>query len=347
MSTLEGLGLVLQKRSHRLRALRAGGAGAGDAGEEALPLVVEMGATETVMRRPSTQDDGALVVAPAPAPAEAVLQPKPAQPPPSARRCLPPYCYDRGWALGFAVFIVGNVGDFTALGLTQQSTVSLIGGWTLCVNAMLAPWLLNEAFRPRIDAPAILAILAGLAVILAVCEPGNGANRAATGSCAEASRLVRRWRAPVSAAYLACVAAGGVCLTVLARKGVKRSFPFLGAVVASVTIVTAKVASEAIDCALSNDSRRPSSSDGFAIAMLTIVFAMSLPLQIHLINVSLTKNDALYHIPAFFVLWNLLSILSSAAVYEEIRITAESWAILVAGVACLFVGVALVASRGV
>ena len=81
--------------------------------------------------------------------------------------------------------------------------------------------------------------------------------------------------------------------------------------------------------------------------LLTIAFAMSLPLQIHLINVSVTKNDALYHIPAFFVLWNLLSILSSAAVYEEIRITAESWAILVAGVACLFVGVALVASRGV
>ncbi|XRB03129.1 magnesium transporter [Pycnococcus provasolii] len=88
-------------------------------------------------------------------------------------------------------------------------------------------------------------------------------------------------------------------------------------------------------------------------------------MQIHAINVSLGHNDALYHIPSFFVLWNLLSIMSSAVVYEEIKLgsrdgesfyffgmsltspdpLASAWALFVLGVGSLFLGVYLVASR--
>ena len=276
---------------------------------------------------------------------------------------LPAYMYERAWIVGFAVFLVGNIGDFAALGLTQQSTVSLIGGWALCVNAMVAPLLLNESFHVSSDLPAIVAILLGLFLTIAVCEPGADTTHAG-GPCAETSRLVARWRKPAASLYITFVMLGGFSLLALVRRGVVRAYPFLGAVVGAVTILTAKVASESIDCVLSGENHL-TPSEGATVALLTCIFAVSLPMQIHAINVSLGHNDALYHIPSFFVLWNLLSIMSSAVVYEEIKLgsrdgesfyffgmsltspdpLASAWALFVLGVGSLFLGVYLAASR--
>mmetsp|Transcript_97181 Transcript_97181/g.153841 ORF Transcript_97181/g.153841 Transcript_97181/m.153841 type:complete len:136 (+) Transcript_97181:1-408(+) len=71
-----------------------------------------------------------------------------------------------------------------------------------------------------------------------------------------------------------------------------------------------------------------------------------MPLQIHYINISLSLNDALFHIPMYFVIWNLLSIVTGALVYKEMSDFEErSWFLFPAGVVLLFVGVVMSAQR--
>ena len=52
------------------------------------------------------------------------------------------------WWGGFAVFLVGNVCDFVALGLAGQSVVSICGSMSMVSNALTAR-LFGDAATPR------------------------------------------------------------------------------------------------------------------------------------------------------------------------------------------------------
>merc|ERR1712194_884178 len=61
---------------------------------------------------------------------------------------------------------------------------------------------------------------------------------------------------------------------------------------------------------------------------------------------SLSLNDALFHIPLYFVVWNLFSIATSAIVYEEFaEFGARSFILFPSGVTLLFAGVIMAAKR--
>ena len=61
-----------------------------------------------------------------------------------------------------------------------------------------------------------------------------------------------------------------------------------------------------------------------------------------LINMSLALNDALMHIPNFYVFWNLGSIISGAIFYQELaELTSKDIAIFFSGVVVLIVAVTL------
>ena len=80
-------------------------------------------------------------------------------------------------------------------------------------------------------------------------------------------------------------------------------------------------------------------TDPFVI-VIVLVFVVSLPLQIFLINASLAVNDLLYHIPNFYVFWNVGNILTGAIFYEETtHFSGQNWALFLSGVAILFVGI--------
>jgi len=53
------------------------------------------------------------------------------------------------------------------------------------------------------------------------------------------------------------------------------------------------------------------------VFVIILVFLVLLPLQIYLINASLAVNNILYHIPNFYVFWNVGNILTGAIFYEE------------------------------
>ena len=78
------------------------------------------------------------------------------------------------------------------------------------------------------------------------------------------------------------------------------------------------------------------------VVLIVLVFCVSLPTQIYLIDQSLTVNDALYHIPNFYVFWNVGSIITGAIYYEEMKnFKMANWLGFFSGVGILFMGVYL------
>jgi hypothetical protein len=79
--------------------------------------------------------------------------------------------------------------------------------------------------------------------------------------------------------------------------------------------------------------------DPFVLVIL-VVFAVSLPLQIHLINASLAVNDILFHIPNFYVFWYVGNIATGAVFYDETAHFGRwNWAFFGTGISVLVLGV--------
>jgi drug/metabolite transporter (DMT)-like permease len=67
------------------------------------------------------------------------------------------------WTAGFSVFLVGNVLDFIALGLTKVSIVTLVGSGSLVVNTVMARMLLKEIVT-MLDILSAGCIIVGIAL---------------------------------------------------------------------------------------------------------------------------------------------------------------------------------------
>jgi hypothetical protein len=65
--------------------------------------------------------------------------------------------------LAFALFAAGNGLNFVALGLIQESIVTLIGAWALVINIVTAKFLLGEELN-NLDGVSVLLIIAGIAM---------------------------------------------------------------------------------------------------------------------------------------------------------------------------------------
>jgi len=67
------------------------------------------------------------------------------------------------WSVGFIVFLVGNVLDFIALGLTKVSIVTLVGSGSLVVNTVMARLLLKEIVT-TLDIMSAVCIILGISL---------------------------------------------------------------------------------------------------------------------------------------------------------------------------------------
>jgi hypothetical protein len=88
----------------------------------------------------------------------------------------------------------------------------------------------------------------------------------------------------------------------------------VGAFVATFTILFGKAFSGLIILSFTGQNQF---TDVFTV-LIVLVFLVSLPTQLVLINKSLAINDALMHIPNFYVFWNLGSIICGAVFYQEL-----------------------------
>ena len=264
----------------------------------------------------------------------------------------------RTWLLGLVVFALGNGGDFIALGITKQSVVTLVGSWTLTVNTMMAKCLLGET-TIKLDVVSAFVIIGGISLTVVGSEsaPREWPIASISDQFRTAKVIVLFCSFTAAIIFMAAVVAFDRVARVRAaaaageatrspRQRIGALYVFLGAAVATFTVVFGKAFSGMLALStapgeppqFTTDAGRPNPW----AAMVVILFLISVPTQLILINLSLAVNDALYHIPSFYVAWNLGSITAGAVVYEELSDMNLRQALMFgAGIVVLVLGIVL------
>eukprot|EP00164_Ancoracysta_twista_P017890 GFYU01030700.1.p1 GENE.GFYU01030700.1~~GFYU01030700.1.p1 ORF type:complete len:177 (-),score=26.30 GFYU01030700.1:117-626(-) len=116
----------------------------------------------------------------------------------------------------------------------------------------------------------------------------------------------------------------------------------MGSAVAAVTILTAKSSMEIFITTLKGNNQF---NQPFPYLLIP-VFITSAVSQIHWINISLRNVEALFHIPTFYCIWNILSITGGQVYFNELdHLTDQGKFLYPLGVFLLTVGIYLLSKR--
>jgi len=279
------------------------------------------------------------------------------------------YLMNASWWVGFVVFFIGNIMDFAAFGLAGQAITILVGCWTLCVNLYTAPKILGEK-RKLVDLIGALIIMTGIGMAVAA-NPKK--DRSWT-----TSELVDRYTDNVVIMLLGVVASIVVVTYIVTRMYHKKyplgvlmtnqqaednlkevievdakptaspAIPYhirvchvlLAAMVGTITVCCAKAASEMLIATITGED----DFSGWGM-VIVIVFLLSLPAQLHFVNVSLMVNDALFHIPIFYVFWQVGATITGGVLYEEF-VEYKTWQLVLYGAGVLFLLLGIKVSSG-
>ena len=134
--------------------------------------------------------------------------------------------------------------------------------------------------------------------------------------------------------------------TMLQRSPLERAYhlahPALGALIAAIALNIGKAVSELLVTTVQGDNQL----DKPLLYVLVAAFVCCLVSQLHFIDRSLRINDALLHVPVFYVLWNLLAMVGGGVVFEEFAdFRASDYALFSLGAGILFLGVYCCASH--
>eukprot|EP00037_Helgoeca_nana_P021358 m.215408 g.215408 ORF g.215408 m.215408 type:complete len:417 (-) comp25615_c0_seq4:351-1601(-) len=288
------------------------------------------------------------------------------------------YLKQKMWWVGIVVFALGNILDFIALGLTGASVVIVVGCWALAVNLYTAPKILKEK-RSLIDLIAGAMIVVGISMAVGALLASGREDPGWT-----AEELVDRFIDPLVLILLSIVIVLAIGTYISTRMYAKK-YPhlhkalthtgqeteeetaqretarvaagekeelaisdsiryqhvLLAAMIGTLTVVTAKATSEILIQTIAGENE----FKGFAIVIVAL-FIFSLPAQLHFINVSLMINDALFHIPVFYVFWQVGVTIVGGVLYKEfVGFEIWHWVLYVIGVLILFAGIKVASKR--
>ncbi|CAI5724689.1 hypothetical protein KXD40_000889 [Peronospora effusa] len=82
-----------------------------------------------------------------------------------------PYIRRRLWWLGFALVVLGSLGDFTAFGFATQSLVAALGGGATLVANVVTAQCLNGEKLYKTDISGVLLVIMGVVIIAYIAEP--------------------------------------------------------------------------------------------------------------------------------------------------------------------------------
>lgn len=288
-----------------------------------------------------------------------------------------PYIKLKLWWVGFGVFLFGNILDFVALGLVPAAVVILVGSWALVLNLFTATAILGEQ-RTTTDYFAAGLIIVGI-IVAVVGRPTVNTlwtteQTDVCGTNCDTSGLQERLQE--TDAYVATIILFilvGSVIAVVSLKGGGQCGPAVGggqkdegnvpnwvkflyvaqaALVATVTVgagrgVASVIIMSGFSCELATGEEITYGNQFYGPAFgFIIIFLISLPSQIHFIAISLAYNEALVHIPGFYVIWQVGAAVFGGIVYEEYEgFEAENWAMYIIGVLTMFCGIYLVTKR--
>lgn len=256
------------------------------------------------------------------------------------RRCLPAkfgFLGDCQWVQGFAIWKGGKFLEMLTLAFVPESVAGPLLTWALAVNTATAPRMLGER-RRAIDVLIVAVIVTGM--VLTVLGSGEPVDPEYT-----VDEVLKLMTSFGSLCYLGGIMASAAVLRGLIGLSPSRFrllWPFLAATMASLDLLFSKANSELLK-AFTKHFEFP----------VQLIFFIAVPhitaklLEILFVNRSLAVNDALYHIPIFFVTYDLFSIGSGYVVWREFdHVRGTDLLLFAAGVALLLVGVIMVGWRG-
>eukprot|EP00041_Stephanoeca_diplocostata_P010163 m.161193 g.161193 ORF g.161193 m.161193 type:complete len:322 (+) comp18050_c0_seq3:944-1909(+) len=116
----------------------------------------------------------------------------------------------------------------------------------------------------------------------------------------------------------------------------------LAGMVATVTVTSAKATAVLVDSSATGNKMQ---LGGLGLVFV-FVLLLSLVAQLHFINTSLMVNDALFHLPMFYVVYVFGGVIVGGIVYQEFAgFTWWRWLVFVGGVMLVFSGIKLAADR--
>mmetsp|Transcript_27271 Transcript_27271/g.73451 ORF Transcript_27271/g.73451 Transcript_27271/m.73451 type:complete len:436 (+) Transcript_27271:86-1393(+) len=266
------------------------------------------------------------------------------------------YCTDPLWMAGFAVFLVGNLGDAIGLTFTPQSVITPIGSISLVSNLFFARLLLGERVGVR-TVVAVLLIIAGVVLIVL----------SADSSCSEEDidSLLVRWRqlpfvvfAVLHIASLLLVnfgtwraerkmkAGDGTIASLAPREAfaLRLAYSLVASMWATWTVLLVKSLGEVVKTA----SRRGASSAAtrFESYLFLTAAVISAPMQVRYLNAGLQHFESLFIVPSFYSFWVFGSITVGALFFREMDgLEAWQYGVFVTGVVLNVSGVTLIAQR--
>eukprot|EP00946_MAST-07B_sp_MAST-7B-sp1_P004946 g4946.t1 len=263
------------------------------------------------------------------------------------------YCYPL-WVFGFAIFVLGNVGDAVGLTFTPQSVITPLGSISLVSNLIFA-WLLVGENLDRATIFATIAIVIGVVAIVA------SGNQACTSFSLE--KLMGRFRGAGFLAFTALHIGTLICLIIYGCKKEKKMgdagiskltdqerrttrlvFPVAGSFFAAWTVLFTKSIGEL----LKRSTRTGSSDFSRPEAWLFMVaVGISAPLQIMYIQKGLAYFEAMYVIPIFTSTWTFSSIAFGGVFWGDFdNFAAWQFVVFFFGVGFIVLGILLLQRRG-
>jgi len=289
------------------------------------------------------------------------------------------YLKNKEWWMAMAVFTVGNILDFVAFSMTGQTIVILVGCWALCVNLITAPKILKEK-RKLMDLVSIVIIFTGIGLavggsshtdrewtteqlVARYADPASAILLAIIFLICLATFVITRLyhrkhpmdvhaavelhnkqkRESNQQAGIKGVEEEGDFTPPIPPSYIRVAHVMLAAFTAVLTVCSAKASSEMLFQSFSDCLGSQFTGAGVVIIL---VFIASIVLQLHFIQTSLMVNEALFHIPVFYVFWQIGSTVTGGVLYLEFD-GLEYWSFILFGVGVSFLlfGIKLASAR--
>ncbi|KAI8097498.1 magnesium transporter NIPA-domain-containing protein [Halteromyces radiatus] len=215
------------------------------------------------------------------------------------------YLHSKTWWLGIMMMVLGETGNFMAYGFAPASTIAPLGTTTLVSNAILAPCLLDEHFRPRDF----------FGVLFAVCGAAGVVWSSKTHEVKLSPELVAAALTQIrSIVFYGITLFLIIVLTLLSPDyGAKNIFVDLGivAVYGAYTVLSTKSLSSLLNLTMYKLFTYPISY------ILLVVLIFTAVMQIKYLNKALQRFDGVAVIPTQFVLFTISAIIGSAVIYRD------------------------------
>ena len=250
------------------------------------------------------------------------------------------YIKSKVWIGGFTLHTCGSVLSFVSIGMIGPALFVVISTFGLVSNLVFSSKILHETSYYR-DYVAIFVIACGISLCIAAKETSNN-QEVLTVDTAE--YYIMR---PTASMVWGCLVGllGGLTYACRLKKGTVEPHNFaqrLAFIVRSSISATLQVLlSTPTSVLVQNVVGAPPLLWVIAVAMVANIF-----IDVHFQNRSLKFNDLLTHGPIAFVVWQIASLVTSSAIYEETKGFGKlQWILSGSGMSCTILGVATTASR--